>query len=146
MQAAQRFLELRAPRLARELREEAARAAIGVIENDLLAPLFGVGSAAEVDIVARIDSPIGAIEIAGRIDRIAETEKEVFVADFKTGRPRVAPSPAQLRQLALYRAAMAKLYPGKTVRCALIFTEDASMVEPSADALEEALRQIVDRI
>ncbi len=146
MQAAQRFLELRAPRLARELREEAARAAINVIENDLLAPLFGVGSAAEVDIVARIDSPAGAIDIAGRIDRIAETEKEVFVADFKTGRPRAAPSPAQLRQLALYRAAMTKLYPAKTVRCALIFTEDASVVEPGVDALEQALQEVVDRI
>ena len=143
MQAAQHFLELRAPRLTSELREQIARSAIGVIEDAALAPLFGTGSTAEVDIVARIETPRGALNIAGRMDRIAEIEREVFVADFKTGRPSATPSQAQLRQLALYRVSVAQLFPGKTVRCVLIFTQDASVVEPSAQALEAALEEIV---
>jgi ATP-dependent helicase/nuclease subunit A len=106
--------------------------------------LFGEASAAEVDIVARLDTPRGELAIAGRIDRLAETETEVFVADFKTGRPRAELGPEQLRQLALYRAAIAPLYPGKRVQCVLIFTQDASMVEPSETALDEALREIVE--
>ncbi|QGM45951.1 double-strand break repair helicase AddA [Methylocystis heyeri] len=143
--AAQRFLQLRAPGLSGPLREEVARAAIRVIEDSLCAPLFGPGSAAEVDIVARLETPRGALDIAGRIDRLAVTESEVFVADFKTGRPREATSPAQLRQLALYRAAAARLYPEKTVRCVLIFTQDASLLEPPAEALDEALKEILER-
>jgi ATP-dependent helicase/nuclease subunit A len=140
--AALRFLELHAPGLNAAQREATARAALRVIDDPSLAPLFGAGSAAEADIVARIDTPRGPRDILGRIDRIAETEKEVFVADFKTGSPSLSPSLAQLRQLALYRAAALPLYPGKKLRCVLIFTQDASVVEPSEQALEQALREV----
>jgi hypothetical protein len=34
------------------------------------------------------------------------------------------------------------LYSGKKVRCVLIFTQDASVVEPGEVALEQALREI----
>ncbi len=141
-EAALRFLRLRAPRLDAALLEQTARAAQAVVEDAGLAPLFGESSAAEVDIAARIETPLGPREIIGRIDRIAETDSCVFVADFKTGRPRAEPGPAQLRQLALYRAAVAPLYPGKRLRCVLIFTQDASVVEPSAASLDAALREV----
>jgi ATP-dependent helicase/nuclease subunit A len=137
-----RFLELHAPRLEPARSEALVRAVLDVIDRSSLAPLFGAGSAAEVDIVARIDTPRGPRDIVGRIDRIAETESEVFIADFKTGAPRVSPSLAQLRQLALYRAAALPLYPGKKVRCVLIFTQDASVVEPCEAALEQAFEAI----
>ena len=117
----------------------AARAALRAIEQETLAPLFGPQSAAEVDIVARIETGQGTREIVGRIDRLAVTDQEVYLADFKTGRPRAAPTVEQLRQLALYRAAVAKLYPGKALRCALVFTEDGSVVEPDTTALDAAL-------
>ncbi|MGC1861756.1 MAG: PD-(D/E)XK nuclease family protein, partial [Methylocystis sp.] len=137
-----RFLELHAPRLEPARSETLVRAVLDVIEHSSLAPLFGAGSAAEVDLVARIDTPRGPRDIVGRIDRIAETESEVFIADFKTGAPRLSPSVAQLRQLALYRAAALPLYPGKKVRCVLIFTQDASIVEPGEAALEQAFEAI----
>jgi ATP-dependent helicase/nuclease subunit A len=47
-----------------------------------------------------------------------------------------------VRQLALYRAVLAKLYPGKAVRCALIWTEIPDLMELSAEALDAALAQI----
>jgi ATP-dependent helicase/nuclease subunit A len=137
-----RFMEARGPGLDAARREATARAALGVLDHPALAPLFGAESAAEVDIVARVDTPLGPREIIGRIDRVAETENEVFIADFKTGAPRSAPGPSQLRQLALYRAAVAPLYPGKSVRCVLIFTRDASVVEASEEALARALKEI----
>jgi hypothetical protein len=34
------------------------------------------------------------------------------------------------------------LYPGKKVRCVLIFTQDASLVEPREAALEQAFEAI----
>lgn len=139
--AALRFLALRAPRMAPARREEAARAAMRVLEDGSLAPLFGPQSAPEVDIVARVDTPVGRREIVGRIDRFAVTDDEIFIADFKTGRPRAQPLPSELRQLALYRAAASELHPGKSVRCMLIYTRDASVVEPATEALDTALAE-----
>ncbi len=142
LQAALRFLAQRAPKVDLARREEAGRAAVQVLEDPSLAPLFGPQSIAEVDIVARVETPRGAREIVGRIDRLAVTENEVLVADFKTGRPHAEPFPSELRQLALYRAAASELYPGKTARCVLIFTRDASVVEPAASALDAALAEV----
>ena len=72
------------------------------------------------------------------------TEDEILIADFKTGRPRAKPLPSELRQLALYRAATVQLYPGKAARCVLIFTRDASVVEPTTSALDGALAEEAD--
>ena len=42
---------------------------------------------AEVDTVAKIETPQGAREIVGRIDRFAVTEEEILIADFKNWPP-----------------------------------------------------------
>jgi len=67
----------------------------------------------------------------------------VLIADFKTDRAppaRVEDAPeAYVRQLALYRAVLAQLYPNKPVRAALIWTELPELMELSAAALDKAL-------
>ncbi|QGM96144.1 double-strand break repair helicase AddA [Methylocystis parvus] len=136
VEAAALFLERRGPGLDDARRAEILRAALSVIDAPELAPLFGPHSAAEVDIVATL---AGGHAISGRIDRLAETSDEVLLADFKTGRRRDIPHLAQLRQLALYRAALAPLYPGKPIRCAIVWTQDASVVEAEDVMLDKAL-------
>jgi ATP-dependent helicase/nuclease subunit A len=42
-------------------------------------------------------------------------------------------------QLALYRAVLGRLYPDKTIRCALIWTEVPDLMEISAASLDAAL-------
>ena len=70
----------------------------------------------------------------------------MLIADFKTNRP--APRriedvpPAYVRQLALYRAVLDKVVPGKPVRAALIWTEVPDLMELSAEALDAALAQV----
>jgi ATP-dependent helicase/nuclease subunit A len=76
--------------------------------------------------------------IAGQIDRLLVTDEEVLVVDFKTNRPAprtpaATPQP-YLRQMAAYRAALGKIYPGRSIRCALLWTE-----EPRLMALPEEL-------
>jgi ATP-dependent helicase/nuclease subunit A len=137
--AAQRFLVLRAPQLAEAQRAAMAQAAIALVDDPALAPLFGPDSSAEVDLAARIEAPRGTLAISGRIDRLAITESEVFIADFKTGGARVGDD--ALRQLALYRAGVRRLYPHKRMRCVLVFTQDASVVEPGDAQLDAALAQ-----
>lgn len=141
--AARRFLELRGASLDAEQRAHLASSALGIIESAPLAPLFGPRSAPEVEIAARLPSAGGEIAISGRIDRLAETEDEVIVADFKTGAPREPATTAQLRQLALYRAAVAQLYPGKNIRCVIVWTQTATAVQAEAAQLDAAWREIL---
>ena len=58
----------------------------------------------------------------------------------------VAEAPAAyIRQLALYRAVLAELYPQKPVRAALLWTETPEMMEISAPALDAQLAAIIRR-
>jgi ATP-dependent helicase/nuclease subunit A len=47
-----------------------------------------------------------------------------------------------VRQLALYRAVLKKLYPAKQVRAALIWTEVPDLMELSTELLDAALADI----
>ena len=84
----------------------------------------------------------GGRVVSARIDRLLVTETEVLIADFKTNRP----PPERLedvalgyiRQMAGYRRALQDLYPGKTVRCALIWTLGARLMEIPAPLMDGA--------
>ena len=139
--AARRFLDARGGFLDAVQRAALAQAALAVIEDARLAPLFGLDSTPEVDVVATLDN---GVVVSGRIDRLAETSSEVLIADFKTGRPRVVLEAGHLRQLALYRAAIAPLYPGKRVRCLLVWTQNATVIEAEEAALDAALAHALE--
>ncbi|MFZ1680585.1 MAG: PD-(D/E)XK nuclease family protein, partial [Rhizobiaceae bacterium] len=83
--------------------------------------------------------------VAGKIDRLAIGAREILIVDYKTGRPPLpgsAPDPAHVAQLALYRALIASLYPGRIVRAALLHVGAPLMVEIDADAMDATLRRI----
>ena len=71
--------------------------------------------------------------LSGRIDRLAVTQTEVLIADYKTNRPPPVRledvSQQYLAQLAAYRAALTPLFPGKTIRTALIWTDGPRFME-----------------
>ena len=77
------------------------------------------------------------------------TPDEVLIVDYKTNHapPRsVAQAPpAYIRQLALYRAVLAELYPDKAIRAALVWTEVPDLMEISAPALDAALAGLTSR-
>ena len=79
------------------------------------------------------------IEIAGRIDRLAEVGAEVWIADFKTGAPPHDTPSAYVTQLALYRAAVSDLYPGRAVRAFILWTQAPRLDEIPVAAMEAAL-------
>ena len=60
-----------------------------------------------------------------------------------TGAPYEKPTPDHLRQLALYRAAVVPMYAGKKIRCYLIFTRTAAIIEANDADLDAA--QAVDK-
>ncbi len=111
-----------------------------VIEMPELAELFGLGSRAEVSVAGHVLLPSGVrIPVSGRVDRIAVTDTAVLVADFKTGaRPETVPS-AYLTQMALYRAALAPLWPEKRLHMLLIWTAGPSVTWLDDDRLDGVL-------
>ena len=81
---------------------------------------------------------------------LAVTAEGVLIVDYKTDQAVPArlddvPKP-YVTQLALYRAVLASIYPGKTIRAALIFTGGPSLVELPAAAMAAALAAIVGRV
>ncbi len=119
------------------------------ILNDLVfAELFAAGSRAEVPIVGRIACDGGApIEVLGQLDRLAVTRDSVLIADYKTDRAvpagLAAVPPAYIGQLALYGAVLARIYPAKTIRAALIFTAGPNVIQVPGSAMEAALAEIM---
>ena len=110
----------------------------GVLRHPDFAGLFGAQSRAEVAVAGELPELGEGVRVNGQIDRLAVTDETVLIADFKTNRPPPA-SPEQtpglyLTQMALYRALLAKIYPGKRIACALIWT-----VGPRLMVLPEAL-------
>lgn len=103
--------------------------ALAVIDAPAHAALFGPDALAEAPIAARV----GDIVVAGKVDRLLVTATEVQVIDFKTGN-RVPNRPEDvelyhLRQMAAYVAALAKIFPDRPVRAALLFTAAARLIE-----------------
>jgi len=112
-----------------------AQEILAVLRHPDFAPIFGTGSRAETPIVGIA----GANRVlSGQMDRLLVTDKEVLVVDYKTNRPppkRVEDVHAMyLKQMAAYREVVANIYPGRTVKCALLWT-DGPMLMPLPDAL-----------
>jgi ATP-dependent helicase/nuclease subunit A len=122
---------------------EADRAALldevlRILADPGFAPVFAPGSRAEVEIAGRI----GAATLSGRIDRLAVTAERVLVVDYKTNRPApesLADAPHDyVMQLALYRAVLRRLYSGKPVAAAILWTDRPALMEVPAAILDAA--------
>jgi ATP-dependent helicase/nuclease subunit A len=118
---------------------------LALLDDPRFAPLFAPDSRAEVPIVGRLP---GGAEVSGQVDRLAITGEAVLIADYKTSRPapqRLENVPqAYVRQLALYRAVLGLLYPGRAVRAALVWTEGPALMEVPAALLDAALSSVAD--
>ena len=114
-------------------RQNLADEVLKVIDLPDLAGLFGPDSKAEVSVSGRVAVGQRMIDVAGQVDRIGEDALEILIADYKTGTPcGLDDTPAgYLTQLALYRAVLAPLWPNKTVRVMLIWTQGRSLCSVS---------------
>jgi ATP-dependent helicase/nuclease subunit A len=117
---------------------------LAVIDDKRLATLFGPGSRAEVAVGVNLPRPgRPPTPFAGRIDRLAVSEECVWVADFKSGAAGGETPLQYLAQLALYRAALAPLYPELPLRPFLIWLGNADIVEIGHGALDQALAKLL---
>lgn len=104
-----------------------------ILTDAAFAPIFGSGSQAEVSLSGQLAGPSGKILVRGQVDRLRITDHEVLIVDYKTNRPppETVEGVAQvyLGQMATYRALLAALHPDKQIRCALLWTDSADLME-----------------
>ncbi len=146
--AAAQYLARAAADFSPDERSAVARQVLAMLDDRNFAEVFAPGSRAEVPIVGRLQRPDGCVQpISGQVDRLTATNDSVLVADYKTDRvvPRSLNEVPEnhVKQLALYRAVISRLYPVKAVRAALVFTAGPALIEVSAAAMDTALAQIL---
>lgn len=150
-----RMLEL-LPGVVPEMREEAAAKFLARAASDIDAPTraawiaetlavldapefaeaFGPNSLAEVPVTGIA----GGRVISGQIDRLMVGDERVLVVDYKTNRPPPARpedvSPVYLQQMAAYRALLARIYEGRRIDCALLWTDTPHLMPLEGAALD----------
>jgi ATP-dependent helicase/nuclease subunit A len=148
--AIEHYLKNAAADFAPAEQAEMARHVLTILNDLIFADLFAPGSRAEVPIVGRlVREGAPALSVAGQVDRLAVTRDSVLIADYKTDRTPpggLAEVPERYTgQLALYRAVLERVYPGKTIRAALIFTEGPTVIELPRAILDASLAEALAR-
>ena len=143
--AARRLLD-REPDLTEAQKAEMIGAALGVLNDDQFADVFGPGSRPEVTLAgsgARL--PTG-LNISGRLDRLVVLPGRVLVVDFKTNRP--SPDviedadPAYLRQMALYAGVLSEIFPDHLVEAALVWTDGPKLMPIPENLIAQTLARL----
>ncbi|MFC3080394.1 double-strand break repair helicase AddA [Phenylobacterium terrae] len=143
--AARALLE-RETDLTGEQRREMAEAALSVLEDARFAEVFGPGSRAEAPIIGSGAALPKGLAISGRIDRLVVLPDRVLVVDFKTNRPSPAriedADPAYIRQMALYAAVLAEVFPGRAIEAALVWTDGPKLMPIPEFLLAQSLSEL----
>ena len=110
-----------------------------VLQSPALAHLFDPGTLAEVPFVARL----GTHTLRGTIDRLIISDAQIDIIDFKSNRV-VPQTPDQvpdglLRQMGAYAHAIAQIYPGRAITCAILWTHEATLMPLPHDIVTNAL-------
>ena len=145
--AAARYAAARGHGIPAPRRKAAIAHALALLTAPDLAALFGPQSRGEVDIVGHLQLDSGEPRlVSGQVDRLAVTDTAILIADYKTNAqpPREEADIAEsyVEQLALYQAVIAPLYPGRDVRCLLIYTADQSVWALPQARVEAALHRL----
>lgn len=144
--AAWRYAERAARFWPRQEREKLVSSTLAVLSAPDLQPAFSANSRAEISIMGTLRLGRKDYAVSGRIDRLAVEGDRVILVDYKTNRiPPVREdhvSQAHIAQLAIYRSILQPLYPDKSFTCALVYTENASFLTLSDEAMSRALAAI----
>lgn len=115
-------------------RDAILKETLNVLNHPEFSAIFGPQSQAEVPITGVFGDRV----MSGQIDRLLVGDTEILVVDYKTNRPsprNIEDVPkVYLRQMEIYRQALADIYPGKPIKTALLWTDGPHlMVLPSPD-------------
>lgn len=111
--------------------------------------IFGPQSRAEVAVRGQLVDQAGQLRpVSGSIDRLVIGDTEVLAIDFKTNASVPDPSdllsqvPDYCAQMAIYADLLAALFPGKAIRCALLWTSLPRLDWIGGSSIEQARAQL----
>lgn len=122
---------------------------LAVLDDPTFTMAFQPGSRAEVSLVADLPELGPTARVHGRVDRLAVTASDVLIIDYKTGRMVARESDVPrlyATQMALYRAAAARIFPDKRISCALVWTEGPTLMPLSGELLDAEANRIRSRL
>lgn len=124
-----RYLKNPSHKLSKDEQEDILTKVQAVLNDRHFKPIFASGSRAEVSIAGMVEGRLAS----GQVDRVAVTDEEVLIIDYKSNRGvpeniSGAP-PAYIKQLRLYAKLLGEVYQGKKIRAALLWTETGSLME-----------------
>ena len=127
-------------------RAEMAEAALSVLNDARFAEVFGPGSRGEIAVAGTAAALPPGLKISGRIDRLVVLPDRVLVVDFKTNRPSPdaieAADTAYLRQMALYSAVLADIFPGRRVEAAIVWTDGPKLMPVPENLVVQTLAEL----
>jgi ATP-dependent helicase/nuclease subunit A len=136
-----RALEVLLPDMPDEQARLAPKAR-AILEKPEFADLFGASSRAELPFLVDVIRDGEPIRLSGRIDRLVVDDHSVLVIDYKSDAtaPKTAVDvhPRYVTQLSLYALVASQLFPGRTVRAAILWTELESLMNLPSELLEQA--------
>ncbi|WP_271300602.1 double-strand break repair helicase AddA [Sphingomonas sp. CV7422] len=109
---------------------------LAVLDDPRFADLFGGDALTEAPIAATLGN---GLVVSGTVDRLLIAPERIRVVDFKTGR-RVPAAlddipPYHLDQMAAYAAALATIFPNRSIEAALLYTGGPRLFDLPADLL-----------
>ncbi|SEP59906.1 DNA helicase/exodeoxyribonuclease V, subunit A [Devosia sp. YR412] len=127
-----------------ETHERIGDKAIAILTRPELAQFFGANSRAELPFMLKATRDGKDIVLTGRMDRLVIDAEGVVVIDYKSdalvpGGPGDVPG-NYLTQLGLYALVAGQLYPGRTIRAAILWTRLESLMFLPSDTLAAATR------
>ena len=134
--AARAYLGRSGTGLGGEEAQSLAASVVALLRHPALVMAFAPGSRAEVPLAGEV----AGLVITGVVDRLAVSDGVVLAIDYKTNRQppeAVEATPVlYLRQMAAYRALLRAIFPDHRVRCALVWTETATVAELAESLLD----------
>ncbi|MGJ8559307.1 MAG: double-strand break repair helicase AddA [Litorimonas sp.] len=131
---------------------DAERAAIrdevfSVLDNPDFATVFADGSRAEVSLAGRVATIHGGTAfLTAQVDRLNVTPDTIYLVDYKSNRP--VPTQVEdvddsyLAQMAAYRELARAIWPGRDVRCGLLWTDTPNLMWLHDNAMDAILTQV----
>ncbi|MEO0699989.1 MAG: PD-(D/E)XK nuclease family protein, partial [Pseudomonadota bacterium] len=130
------WLDRQASDLPHEARAAMLDQALEVLASPEFEPLFGPDAMAEVPLSATLKGVV----ITGTVDRLLVTQEAIWVVDFKTTRRpplfvETVPTSTR-RQMAAYVAALQAIYPGRSVRAGVLYTQTPQLIALPPELLD----------
>ncbi|MBJ7577302.1 double-strand break repair helicase AddA [Devosia sp. MC532] len=124
--------------------EDVQNRAISILSRPEFSALFGPASRPEVPFQINAIKKGEPVVLRGRMDRIVVDDEGVLVIDYKSdaNAPSEAGkvSPAYLTQLGLYALVATQLFPGRSVRAGILWTQLESLMILPPERLAEATK------